>query len=76
MKKIGVVAIILSVLVVSAILSLKPTKVEDKSSTDNNMTETVSGGPTMKPVTKDDSFTSIESDLDSTILVNEDFSDL
>ena len=30
----------------------------------------------MKPVTSDDSFTSIDSDLNSTIILNEDFSDI
>ena len=30
----------------------------------------------MKPVTSDDSFTSIDSDLNNTVILNEDFSDL
>jgi hypothetical protein len=32
--------------------------------------------PTPKPVTNDDSFTSIESDLNNTLILDEDFSDL
>lgn len=74
MKKIVIVALVMAVLVASGVLALKTKNMDDADS--NKATQKVTSDPTMKPVTKDDSFTSIDSDINNTVILQEDFSDL
>lgn len=73
MKKIVIIAIVMSVLVASGVLALKTKRMDSEL---KETTQKVTSDPTMKPVTKDDSFTSIDSDINNTVIMQEDFSDL
>lgn len=77
MKKIVVAAVVLLAILFLGFLLVKKDSDDMNLQTKNSNTQT-SPEPkvTDKPVTKDDSFTSIESDLNSTVILNEDFSDL
>lgn len=71
-------AIFIAVLVVAFLIFYKKPTTSTEEAVMGVKTKSTMGvtQPTTKPILKDDSFASIETDLSNTIILNEDFSDL
>lgn len=69
-----IILIIIALVAVIALFFLKSGK--SKDDVENRINPVVTTDSTPKPMSTDDSYTSIEADLDNTIISEEDFSDL
>jgi hypothetical protein len=77
MNKIVIIVIVSLLLLSSGLYFLSDQKVSKVIETPKaEVSKQVVSSPTPKPVTNDDSFSSIETDLNNTVILEENFSDL
>ncbi len=77
MNKVIIAAITISLLLTGLYLfKYQKNNIVLETPKDVIVTTTPHSSPTPKPVTNDDSFSSIETDLNNTVILEEDFSDI
>jgi len=80
MNKIVIVLTVLALIVFAGLYAFKFRDQDDTKISEYPKvvvpTASTNSSPTPKPVTNDDSFSSIETDLNNTVILEEDFSDI